>query len=558
MRWLIRRVLKKGKGSISYEEDIHYGDELSIGRAADQAIFLSDLRAALNHAKVTALGDGRYRVESLIVAGIRVNGEITYATVAEPGATIEIGSTRLTLVAPPRDYDAAIEVSALDKSEQQAARVRRSRPTRLSDTWLGKRAPSWILFGLILIFGLAIPAASHFLPPLRSALKVLPVPSTAFWNPGPLEAAHHYFGEDCTQCHQHAFLRVRDSACIACHKDTRAHADPVKFHISELGDANCRDCHQDHNGPTGMVRTDQRLCADCHGDLRARTAGASKLPDVSDFTKQHPEFRLNLPAWDVNGDFVPQTVTWNKDLSEASGLKFNHKKHLVAKGLSTPTGHQVLTCAKCHQPEPGGARMKPIAFETICYECHALGFDTLAPDRQVPHGKVAAVIYTLNEYYANRALEGGYADARAPTIVQQRRRPGQPPQSRAEKQEALAWARERAEQATQTLFTDKACVTCHTVTAPLGPDSTWKIAPVRVSGAWYVDASFPHARHTTMDCEDCHADASKSTRASDLLIPGIETCRQCHGGEHSDNKVRSTCIDCHSFHRADALMQANL
>ena len=40
MRWLIRRVLKKGKGTVSYEEDVHYGDVLTIGRAADQAIFL--------------------------------------------------------------------------------------------------------------------------------------------------------------------------------------------------------------------------------------------------------------------------------------------------------------------------------------------------------------------------------------------------------------------------------------------------------------------------------------------------------------------------------------
>ena len=77
MRWLIRRVLKKGKGAVSYEEDVHYGDVLTIGRAADQAIFLPDLRAALNHARVTLLSNGQYKVESLIIAGIRVNGDAT-------------------------------------------------------------------------------------------------------------------------------------------------------------------------------------------------------------------------------------------------------------------------------------------------------------------------------------------------------------------------------------------------------------------------------------------------------------------------------------------------
>jgi hypothetical protein len=557
MRWLIRRVLKKGKGSISYEEDIHYGEVLSIGRAADQAIFLPDLRAALNHAQVSAVGNDQYRVESLIVAGIRVNGEITYSATVAPGATIEIGSTRLTLLATPRDYDAAIEVSALDKSEQQAARAYRARPTRLGQTWLGKRAPSWILFGLLLVFGLGIPAASHFLPGVRDTLAVLPIPGTGFWNPGPLESSHRYFGDDCAQCHQHAFLRVRDEACLTCHMNTKAHADPAKFRIAELGDARCRDCHQDHNGPAGMVRTDQRLCADCHVGLRQRTANASQLEDAGDFGTSHPEFRLNLPAWDAAGTFTPQVVTWKPGLSEVSGLKFNHEKHLDPKGLNTPDGHKVLTCANCHRPEAGGALMQPIAFESMCHECHALGFDTLSPEREVPHGEVAAVVYTLNEYYARRALEGGYADARAPTIVQQRRRPGQPPQTQQEKQEALAWARDRAEQAARTLFTGKACVTCHAITPPSG-DSTWGVAPVRVSGAWYVEAKFPHARHATMRCEDCHADAPKSSRASDLLIPGIGNCRECHAGAHADAKVQSTCIDCHDYHRDEKLLQADL
>jgi hypothetical protein len=558
MRWLIRRVLKKGKGSVSYEEDIHYGEILSIGRAADQAIFLPDLRAALNHAQVSSLGNGQYRVESLIVAGIRVDGEITYATTVGAGATIEIGSTRLTLLAPPRDYDAAIEVSALDKSEQQAARAREAHPTRLGQTWLGKRWPSWALLGLLLVFGFAIPAATHFSPGLRGAIAHLPVPGTGFWNPAPLEAAHRYFGDDCTTCHQHPFLRVRDDACLTCHANTRAHADPARFHLAELGDAKCRDCHQDHNGPAGMVRTDQGLCSDCHGDLKQRTRDASQLADVSDFGTDHPEFRLNLPIWNADGRFAPQTVTWKAGLTEVSGLKFNHEKHLDAKGLNTPSGHKVLTCANCHRPEPGGARMQPIEFDTMCHECHTLGFDTLAPEREVPHADVAAVVYTLNEFYARRALEGGYADARAPTIVQQRRRPGQPPQSQQEKQEALAWARERAEQAARTVFTGKACVTCHTITAPSGPDTDWAVAPVRVSGAWYVDSKFPHDRHTTMVCEDCHSDAAKSARASDLLIPGIANCRQCHGGADADAKVQSTCIDCHDYHRAEALLQADL
>ena len=76
MKWLIRRVVKKGKGALQYEEDEHYGDELSMGRGGNQAIFVPDLRVALEHVRVRALPGGKkYRIESLIAAGVRNSPE---------------------------------------------------------------------------------------------------------------------------------------------------------------------------------------------------------------------------------------------------------------------------------------------------------------------------------------------------------------------------------------------------------------------------------------------------------------------------------------------------
>ena len=552
MRWLIRRVLKKGKGSISYEDDIHFGEILTIGRAADQAIFLPDLRAALNHASVTALGNGQYRVESLIVAGIRVNGELTYTKAVGTGAVIELGSTRLTLLDARGEFDAAVEVSTIDKSEQAAIRSSRSKPTSLDQTWIAKRWPSWTGFILVLALGLILPASTHVIPGFNTVLRYSPLPSTSFWNPGEVDAAHRFFATDCKRCHQHAFLMVRDNACTSCHVKTKAHADPARFNIPELGDARCGTCHQDHNGERGMVSRKQSLCSDCHSDLKSRTAGASQIADISDFGKAHPEFHINLPGWAANGEFMPKSMTWTASLKENSGLKFNHEKHLKADGLNTPNGRKTLTCANCHLPDAAGAAMQPIAFESMCHECHQLGFDTLAPGREVPHADVAAVTYTLDEFYARRGLEGGYADARAPTIVQERRRPGSPPMSRQEQVEALSWARDRAREAARTLFTGKACVPCHSISPPSG-ESDWNVAPVRVSGIWYADARFSHARHETMKCADCHAGAERSQASNDLLIPGIDNCRQCHAGAHASDKVASTCIACHAYHQSKTL-----
>jgi len=551
MRWLIRRVLKKGKGAVSYEEDVHYGDVLTIGRAADQAIFLPDLRAALNHARITLLANGQYKIESLILAGIRVDGQIAYTTTAAAGAVAEIGNTRLTLLAAPQDFDGGIEISTLDKTEQKVEKDKRAKPTRLEQTKLSKRRPSWLLFIGVLLFGLALPMIGHFVPGFGEMLRHTPLPSTMSWNPGPLDASHQFFGADCQRCHQTAFLTVRDGACLTCHAGTPAHADPAKYNLPQLGNAECRSCHQDHEGARGLIRTDQRLCSDCHADLKARTKNASAFEDVRDFGTTHPEFKIDLPAWDADGKFAPQRVTWSDKLQENSGLKFNHLKHLKPDGLNTPDGHRVLQCANCHVPDAGSAKMRPVNFQVMCHDCHTLGFDVLAPAREVPHGKVSEVIYMLNEYYARVALEGGYQDAKSPVIVQERRRPGSPPLSQQQQQEALARV------VTESLFTGKACTTCHKVTAPRDPNDTWHVAPVRVSGIWFTDAKFTHEKHTTVKCEDCH-DARKSEKASDLLIPGISNCRGCHAGAYAKDKVATTCIACHDYHQSATLKMGRL
>jgi predicted CXXCH cytochrome family protein len=76
---------------------------------------------------------------------------------------------------------------------------------------------------------------------------------------------------------------------------------------------------------------------------------------------------------------------------------------------------------------------------------------------------------------------------------------------------------------------------------------------VRLTAEWMPKAHFDHARHATSlsECDSCH-EASKSHEASDVLMPRIAACRECHGGtgdlHTADNRVASTCMLCHSFH----------
>jgi hypothetical protein len=559
MRWLIRRVTKRGRGNVAYEEDIHYGEVLPIGRGSDQAIFIADLRVALQHARITALGAGRYKIESLILAGIRVDNELTHSTTAAAGAMVEISTTRIQLLDPPVDFDAGVEIAVIDQAEQKAEAKAKARPMSLETTWLSKRRPSWLLFALIALFFLTFPMLAHFSPGFRDTLaaaRVLPGPDS--WQAGDLAAAHHYFGSDCTLCHEKAFKWVRDESCARCHGNVRAHADPDKFNLPELGDARCAHCHRDHNGAGGLIVNDQKLCADCHRDLHAQTRNASQLVDVGDFGTTHPQFSIDLPNWDGEGRFTPvRTSLATADIKEKSGLKYPHDVHLDPDGIKSPNGKKVLVCATCHVAEPGGAKMKPVDFETMCQECHRLDFDVLEPGRQVPHAKVAEIIYTLDEFYAKRALEGGYTDQTSPAIVQQRRRPGQP-LTRAEQVEAQQWARDKSRQVAESLFTGRACTVCHSVSPGLRAGDPWRIAPVRVAGSWFSKAHFTHGAHDSFTCEQCHP-ATTSKASTELLIPGIDNCRTCHAGESgASQRVASTCTSCHGYHENPALLLTEL
>ena len=80
---------------------------------------------------------------------------------------------------------------------------------------------------------------------------------------------------------------------------------------------------------------------------------------------------------------------------------------------------------------------------------------------------------------------------------------------------------------------------------------------MRVAGIWYGEAKFTHARHSTMDCKDCHA-AATSSSATDLLIPDLANCRQCHSGADGGSKVASTCVACHRYHQSATLQLKQL
>ncbi len=550
MRWLIRTINRKKKGAVSHSDETFGGNALTIGRAAGQGLFLSDVSVALEHARIVPVKGGRFRVESQIAVGVRVDGKLQQSAGAGYGSRIEIGPYVIRIVRPPSGYEAAVEVEKVEVASEASAGKFANRAFRLSDTWLGKRGVSWLLFIGVLTIGLLIPVMGNLFDAQRKLRDIPLVPDDSLWEAGTLQSAHHYFGEDCNSCHLKPFQRVNDEACVSCHSKTLAHADPEFFALPELEDTACGICHRDHNGLDGLVRQDQALCQDCHDDLDSTTAGKTALANAHDFGANHPQFKVELAAWAPDGSYQPRREPLDSPtLSEDSNLKFPHDVHLNPDGINSPTrGKTSLDCESCHRPEAGGAKMQEVNFESMCQDCHRLGFDAQAPDREVPHGEVAEVLYMLEEYYANRALVGGYDDVTAPAVVRQRRRPGER-LSRAQTQEALAWARSKSRRVGQDLFEGRACGVCHYVDQTgEGEMLGWDIAPTRVAGVWFPKSYFTHASHTTMACADCHTDVRSSSSSDDVNMPAIEVCQACHGGENERGKVASTCVSCHKYH----------
>jgi len=150
------------------------------------------------------------------------------------------------------------------------------------------------------------------------------------------------------------------------------------------------------------------------------------------------------------------------------------------------------------------------------------------------------------EYYSARLL-GEDPDAADRRL----RRPGQK-LTRADRDRAAAQARAQALEIAGDLFERRACVNCHEVTVVEG-DMPWQVLPVRLTDEFFPHTRFSHAAHDTevTSCDSCHG-ASTSEVATDLLIPDIGSCRECHGSgfarRNSGTQLPSTCVACHGFH----------
>lgn len=564
------RVFRSGRRA--EEERSLERDTLPIGRGTDNEIQLGGLSVALRHASAV-LHDGRVVLRLESPQQTLVNGRIASSDRRlRPGDVIRIGGHELRVLPSRAGEDLALEVEEVLRRQTDLAELWGRTRIGLGGGWLSQRGLAWTL-------ALATGGILLALPLREPSLR-------ASWQTGSLASAHAFFGSECGKCHAEPFERVRNGECFECHAAAGRHV-PAETRLAELEGARCAGCHREHEGEVGLAALEERLCAGCHANLTERFATTS-VENASDFGTHHPELRLSLAMPGLND---VHRERWYPDLREQSGLAFSHLRH-VGRPFSDPkTGEKrTLPCGECHAMDAGGKHMLPIEFETHCAKCHSLEFDEHYPERQAQHGAVSEMRQDLAEFYAGVALRREVRDPEAPEFLR-RAAPGKPAFTEPERRAVLAWAASATRQAEAVLMEEeKRCKNCHEIEKS-AERGEYNVAPVELARVWMPKSEFRHSTHAPFACRDCHPAAAvydpefapealrpawslessggphvlfspeelhhelgleASERSSDVLVPGIETCRSCHAGAGTDaGRVRSDCVLCHPFHRAE-------
>jgi predicted CXXCH cytochrome family protein len=539
-----------GSGQAAYVELQVETRRLTVGRAPDQHIQTPDLELLPRYAEFRAVRDGIV-VYAVSRQPLLVDGQACRSARVLPGQVYQFGTTRVTVDNPTPQHALVLNVDF--DTEIVAAEALQSHAASLADTRLGKRLPALLLVSAIVAIFLLPQLWIATSPTHRTWLRNMPlVPSDVWWSPGRLSTAHQSIGRDCNQCHVVPFQPVANSACNTCHESVQHHVAVDSGDRQLFEPVNCVGCHQEHNEPDGLLSRDQRLCTDCHADIRHLKPDSS-LHNVNSFAGNHPEFAVTLlqpntagttPAWRA-----VRTVL-GASAAEHSNLKFSHKAHLDPRGIKSPDGDRKLGCQDCHQSDASGRHMEPVRMETACARCHSLQFDEHDPSTVVPHGDLERLFKALREHFSQQFL---FADPHSGEVSHDmRRRAAGNTATLTREQQRLArdWAERQSLRIAHELLEERVCIECHIVTRQ--PDRTgfeqWRVEPVRLTQHWMPQADFNHKAHQNSACTDCHNRATKSEQSADILMPVIAQCRTCHGAVNDTVKLASDCVMCHQFH----------
>ena len=389
---------------------------------------------------------------------------------------------------------------------------------------------------------------------------------------GPLALVHSFTGQRCESCHEQVLKagairvgfrkHVTDEACLSCHRAPR-HQPLETFTPS------CGSCHVEHIGSQHLRQVVDESCVQCHGDLRVRSGSAHFETAISNFNSRHPEF---APL--RSGFHDPGTIKLNHAIHMRPGLlgpnaqpvqmqcqdchrtvadqgkpwKYGEPRALQAK-VTLATPHDPAAPLDPARPDMGRAYMAAPTYASACQSCHALQFDAHFSD-SVPHDTPEAVhafvVSKLTDYIRQHP-EALHESPRPMRIVFEGSLP-RPPLEQRIARTPEEWVRLRTEEA-EALLWRKTCAQCHTVQFGKEQSGLPTITPANMKTTWLPNSVFSHYAHQGFDCKSCHTGAGISEKTADVLIPGIQTCRECHNGNPAQlGHAQNGCFLCHQYH----------
>jgi len=389
---------------------------------------------------------------------------------------------------------------------------------------------------------------------------------------GAISNHHRLIESDCAKCHASPFRAVPDEKCTSCHV-----ANPHTKGMPELVSAHpefklrCASCHKEHHGEASLVRQDSQLCTSCHLRIN-KLAPKTAQPNISNFA-QHPEFAVL--AWRGNTSTLVKARLDEAELRDPNQLKFSHASHLGRKG---PAEKPALKCNNCHVTGDDGAQMQPISFARHCEGCHAIKFDDRLKDRFLPHGDAKKAFVFIKAELARLYVERGLELANAKSLAEN---PDEEPRKRGKKKsrstlrdrplttqpesaaglgiDAKKLDEESRDDELALFTTGGACFMCHDV-EKLAVSETpnqprFQVLNPRLPVKKMPAARFDHDAHRLESCASCHGNVRDSTSASDILLPRIARCRECHADPGKPAKIDSPCLQCHQHHLPKELPQ---
>lgn len=386
--------------------------------------------------------------------------------------------------------------------------------------------------------------------------------SRTAYSMGPVSKPHALFAQNCAACHAADTVSFRhpvtDQSCLACH-------DGPIHQAAQVFTPSCSSCHVEHLGRTQLVAVRDDSCTQCHANLATRTGAPHFVRTVLSFAR-HPEF-----------------APLRANFKDPGSIKFNHVVHLQ-ENLLGPNGRRVqLACNDCHRPgaprgswpygvpgvqaitfsgsaqfnppsadtpnftsaaqmRSGLGYMAPPTYANTCFSCHELEFDARFSE-SVQHDtpqKIDAFLRAQYQRYIS-AHPSGLRETFSPP-----RLPEKPMPSTARVLTPAEWVAEQTA-AAENLLWRKTCSECHTLNfAAAGANSFPAVAPSRITVRWLPNSFFSHDAHRMVSCESCHSSIATSQLTSDVNLPSVRTCQQCHAQRAS--AAPAGCYECHTYH----------